>query len=252
MPFPCHSTPGAGVCTNVEEVMDTPGAAENAKAEAMASVKETTVDMTDNSDDVKEVQKDEIAVVQVVEELDRLADEVSEDERTEVDEEVKQVVQAAKEVQEVTTQLNNELAEAVDANLQAGYFQRQCRRRRKEGERKKKEVEVEETKPETEEKRRRCTKLRAEIGDLDRETRRVAKLACTWTKKAQKAKSGCRQLRSKGQKIRQRCKESRTRCERSSQKIIGRVRGGQRGRWLWAFHLRRFLLLICVFAASNL
>lgn len=223
-PFPCHLTADAGKCTVFDHYMDTVAAANNAKAEASASVKESDMEMTAASDDLLKVQGHKAVLDQTFEDLDTFAEQVTEDERKEVEQEANLVIVACEEAQQESVEIQKDVMEAFRANLQAGYFHRVARRKEDEAKTKEAEEKVEAAKPDNAVTCGACTQMKEDIKRLRNERKDAAKLAGTWTRKVQEAKNRARNRRRKVNTIRLRAEEARARCVDRSQRILTRLR----------------------------
>lgn len=224
-PFSCHLTAGAGKCYTFGYFLDTVNAADNAKAEGTSSMMDTTVDMVACTEDIQVVIGEKVTLDKTIEQLDNLAELVTEDERADIDTEVGVVIQAIKAVRAEEEALDEELEEATKANNQVGYFRRMCRRREAEAAEKEEEEKSEAVKPKNKVQCNRCEVLRKEIQELRKQRKEAAIQAGTWTKKAQSAKNRSRKRRKNVNKIRLSAEEARARCIRRSEKILARIRG---------------------------
>lgn len=223
-PFRCHLTPDAGKCVVFDHFLDTLAAANNAKAESSASVKETDMEMMAASDDMMKVQGHKVVLAQIFEDLDTFAEQVTEDERKEVEQEAEIVVKAGAEIQAELVEMQKDVVEAFTANLQAGNFYRTARRKDASAMEKEEEEKVEAAKPEHKDKCPPCEAMKPGIKKLRKEAQEAATLAGTWTKKVQGAQGRARGLRKKANDIRLSAEEASARSVDRSQRILTRLR----------------------------
>lgn len=225
VPFSCHLTPDAGKCTTFSHFLDTIAAADNAKAEASASVKEADMEMTAASEDLIKVQGHKIVLAQIFEELDTFADKVTEDERTEVEEEAEQVVKAVVDLQKELADLHTDNLGTFKSNLQAAKFHRLARRKENEAQEKESREKIEKAKPEHSANCAVCVSLKAEADASRKERKEAARLAGSWTKKTQEGKNRARKRRQNIGLIRLQSEEARAKSVDRSQRILTRLRG---------------------------
>lgn len=222
-PFQCNLTLHLGRCTVFEQFLETANAADNAKLESTRSSRETDTTMMDVIDDVQHIQGDKVTMEQKVEELDSFAEEVTDEERKQLEGDVKAVVEAIQKVQEELRDLQDDLEEATGTNYKVGKFRRMCHHKEKEATEKEAEERAEATKPKNKDTCNRCDVLNVEIKALRKECRDAAKAAGEWTKKVQNAKNKGRKRRKNVKKIRLSAQEAHLRCIDRSKKILSRL-----------------------------
>lgn len=223
-PFDCHKTPGAGTCITFNMMRDTVSAADSAKNEATASVKEADEAMKNAHDDLQAVQNAKTNVRSQLDEVDTFGEQVTEEERKDIENEAEVIVQAIADVQEEAAAILSGATEAFDANIKSGYYQRISRRKEAQAVQKEEEEKVEAVKPENKVKCAKCDELKAHIIKLRRERKEAAILAGTWAKKARGAKEKSRHHRENVKKIKLSAEEARARCVARSQRILARLR----------------------------
>lgn len=229
VPFACHLTPDAGRCTVFASFLDTVQAADNAKAEASASVKEADMEMTATNDAVVKIQGHKVVLEQTFEDLDTFSDQVTEEERKEVEAEAAIVVKSCSLALVEATELQKQVDNAFKANLETGRFHRRVRERESEAVRKEEQERVERLKPENKVVCTVCDTLKSEITLIRKDRREAAIEAGTYAKKVQAAKNSARNHRQKVNDIRLTAEEARARCVDRSQRILTRLRASTIG-----------------------
>lgn len=224
-PFQCHLTPDAGKCTTFEYFLDTLSAADNAKAEGTTSTKEITAELIASTGDIQAIVAEKAVVDSTVEALDDLAEQVTEDERADIDREMELILKALKDARAEETEMEEDASEARRANNQVGYFRRLGRRREAEAKAKEEEEKIEAAKPKNKQECNRCEVPRKEIRELRKQRKQAAIEAGTWTKKVQGSKNRAKKHRKNVNRIRLSAEEARKRCIARSEKILARIRG---------------------------
>lgn len=226
VPFSCQYSPGSGHCTNAVDMLDTVSAANNAESDATASADETTADETDSTMEVKEIQREKKAVIQVLKEVERVADDLPDDELDEIDVDAEVVEDSAEEVAVVALEAVRESRRASKAMRESRKLKREARRADRLAKEKKDRLDREEKKPNKD--KALCGRLRVEVDKLRRVQKDKSKGCGRKAKESRDFRRSCNEKRERCGEIKKRAQAASSRCMQKSQKSLGKARGRYR------------------------
>lgn len=225
-PFQCHLTPNAGRCIDFDTFIDSLVAMDTAKAEASQVVKTVMEDYVVMTADIAEIQQEKVLIDDVIKELDAYPAEITEEDRSDVEQDALQALDDMEEAARQSAELQAAVTEATKADMEAAKERREAYRHDKKAKETQKELEEEEKKRADKTKKcNRCDQLKEKIRALRKERREAAIRAGTWTKKCRGAKRRGRQCRSKVEKSKLSAKAARRKCVQKSRAILRRLHG---------------------------
>lgn len=220
VPFQCKYSPGSGKCTNPVEILDTVNGAVNAETDAAVTTDETTTDEIDSTKEIEEIQKEKKALSTILKEVERVADDLPDEELEEIDVEAEIVEDAVEEAAEVALEAIKESKKAAKALREARGLKREARRADRMAKQKKEQLDVEEKKPKK--NKPLCDKIRGEVDELTKKQKRASKGCGQKAKDARTYKKNCQQKRSKCKDIKKKAQDAGSRCMQKAEKGIGK------------------------------
>lgn len=223
-PFPCHLTPDAGECTDFVSFIDTIAATDYAQLEATQSVKTIDADVIVAEQDVISIVQDKITVEATLEQLNTYVNNVTEEERQEVEKDVNIVISSVTRAQTEATAIQIAMTEAAEASQNSALHRRVAYSKEAKAVETETELKIETDKPENKEQCNLCEILKQDIQRLRKERRDAAIKAGEWSVKTRNAKNRGRGHLQNIEVIKMTSAEARARCIARVEKILERLR----------------------------
>lgn len=222
VPFPCKHTPGAGQCTNAVDVVDTVSGAVNAETDAAVTTDITSVHEADSMQEILQIQREKRALGTILKEVERVADDLPDDELAEIDVDAEIVENAAEEAAREALEAIMEAQKSCKALREARRLKREARRADRLAKEKKKQLEKEEKQRIKGKPCEICERLRGEVDELRKQQKRASKECGQKAKDSRQYKKRCQQRRQRCAEIGKKTRDAGSRCMQKAQRGIGK------------------------------
>lgn len=226
VPFRCESRAGNADCIVLKDVIETATAAVNAEADATASNDESTEIELEAANDLETVQNQKKAVMQMLKDVERVADDMPDEELDAIDADVEQVEDAIEETTELVVGAVKEAKKACKGLREVRRLKREARRKYEKCGKLKKELEDENKKPARD--LPKVLRLKKTIRELEDGEKKASGKCGRKTQEIRSCRKRANDKLKECKRVKKRCDDVVRGCSGKVKMSIGRVRGHMR------------------------